>query len=108
MHISAMDILFKPDKDNAIAKVTVVDGSDTPVETATVTGTWYVETVAQGSFGSDTAANGRAKIVFTDPDAVVGETYEFCVDDIVHGSLTYDSGADLVVPACVDGTWPPP
>jgi len=106
MHIIEMDILFKPDKDNAIAKITVEDSTDTRVETATVVGTWRIEAVAQGSFSSDTAANGKAKIVFTDPDAVAGEIYEFCVDTIVHGSLTYDAGANLVTPACVDGTWP--
>ena len=93
-------------RDNAIAKVDVSDQLNVDAVGATVTGIWTLNSVPQGTFSGDTAANGRAKIVFTVPSPSPGDALRFCVDAIAHPSLAYDPLANVVDPPCVDGVWP--
>ncbi len=93
MHVDSIVLSIKrkgPNTD-AIAKVTIVDENNNPVEGANVTGTFTGE--AYGTTSAATGADGEATLKISVPAVVT--TFEFCVDDVTHSSYTYDSGANV-------------
>jgi len=73
----------------AVATVTIVDNLGNPVSSATVSGTFTgdvsgSDSAVTGGSGTATLTAGPAKI----------RTFGFCVDNVTHGSLTYDSGSN--------------
>ncbi|MFT4738392.1 MAG: beta-glucanase (GH16 family) [Paraglaciecola sp.] len=78
---------------NGTATVTILDNNGSPVANASVTGTFsgtFTET-ASGTTGS----NGTVTVT-TSGSAKGGLVVNFCVDDVTHGSLTYNSLLNLV------------
>ena len=81
----------------ATAAVKIVDENGNPVSDATVTGEWarngtLFKSEASGTTGADGVAtinSGRIKNVQS------GDAIEFCVTDVTHASLTYDSAANV-------------
>ena len=78
----------------AIAAVTIVDGSGSPVEGATVSGHW--ENATTDSDTGTTDANGQVSLqsdqVKTPPS---GTTFTFVVDSVAKDGWTYDSSANV-------------
>ena len=73
------------------ALVTVVDGQGAPVQGAAVVGAFsgtYNENVAATTNSSGVAA------LTTTGTGKKGIAYNFCVQNVTHGSLTYDPGAN--------------
>lgn len=82
-----------------VATVTVADNNGTPVNGATVTGTFsgsYNETAS-----AVTNSSGVAELVTT-ATAKGGVTVNFCVDNLDHTSLTYNSGTNTIT--CTGGS----
>lgn len=77
-----------------MATVTILDGSGNPVANATVDGT-FASTHYNETASGVTDANGVAVIV-TAATAKGGVTVTFCVDDVTHGSLTYDAASNVM------------
>jgi beta-glucosidase len=75
----------------AIATVTVVDGSGNPVEGATVHGVF--SGLVSNAFSKTTAADGTAK--FSSPKSRSSGTITFCVDNITKDGYTYDEAANV-------------
>lgn len=75
---------------NAVAKVTIVDASDIPVEGATVSGSWTEATTDTDSGVTDT--NGQVSL---ESDKVKnpasGTIFTFTVDNVIKEGWTYDS-----------------
>jgi len=75
----------------AVAEVTVTDGSDNPVEGATVYGSW--SGAVSGAVSGITDSNGRAVLVSPEiKNAKSGTTFIFTVDDVSKAGWTYDPG----------------
>jgi beta-glucosidase len=75
----------------AIATVTVVDGSGNPVEGATVYGAF--SGLVSKAFSKTTAADGTAE--FSSPKSRSSGTITFCVDNITKDGYTYDEAANV-------------
>jgi V8-like Glu-specific endopeptidase len=71
--------------------VTVLDENGNPVANATVSGTFSGD--IGGSTSAVTDTNGIATFKMT--DKVTVSTFSFCVDNIIHDSLSYDSSANM-------------
>jgi hypothetical protein len=75
----------------AQATVTIVDDQGNPVGSATVDGTFSGD--VSGSQSGATAGDGT---VLLEEGPKKGRlNFTFCVDDVTHGTLTYDSGANV-------------
>ncbi|MGD2178246.1 MAG: M6 family metalloprotease domain-containing protein [Anaerolineae bacterium] len=81
--------------------ITVHDASETPVRTATVTGTWSGG--YSGSASCATDDNGTCVASSGDIRKNIGST-SFTVDDVTHSSLTYDAAANHDPDGDSDGT----
>jgi len=99
MHVSNIEMLLKEATAGpnifytAVAKVTIVDSGDNPVEGATASGTWSGATTDVDSGVTD--ANGQVSL---ESDKVKNPTsgtiFTFTVDDVIKAGWTYDSGAN--------------
>ncbi|MHC4087536.1 MAG: CBM35 domain-containing protein, partial [Planctomycetota bacterium] len=72
--------------------VTIYDDCGNPVIGADVDGTFT------GDFDDtiyDITTNGNGQAVFTTSTQVKNPVYQFCVDDVTHGTLPYDSGDNV-------------
>jgi hypothetical protein len=72
--------------------VTIYDDCGNPVVGADVDGTFtgdFNETIY------DITTNGNGQAVFTTSTQVKNPSYQFCVDDVTHGTLPYDSGDNV-------------
>ncbi len=76
------------------AEVTVVDDAGAPVANATVTGTFAGGSYYVGTESATTNANGLALLV-TDGTCSGGCPFSFCVDDVTHATLTYNSADNV-------------
>ena len=99
MHVSNIEMLLKEATAGpnifytAVAKVTIVDASDIPVEGATVSGTWSGATTDVDSGVTD--ANGQVSLESDKVKNPDSETeFKFCVNDVIKDGWTYDSGAN--------------
>ncbi|MFO8006737.1 MAG: subtilisin, partial [Candidatus Brocadiia bacterium] len=77
--------------DKARAEVVILDDAGVAVEGATVTGTFSGDVTGSGSDATD--ANGLAVIESGNARNVTSVT--FCVDDVTHATLTYDSNDNV-------------
>jgi len=75
------------------ATVTLADDLGNPVGSATVAGTFSGD-FSEGASG-DTGAGGSVTLV-TSGTKKGAISFTFCVDDVTHASLAYDSGANVV------------
>lgn len=74
------------------ATVTIQDNPGNPVAGATVTGTFT------GSFNetrSDTTNSAGVAVITTNRRRRGSVSFTFCVDNVTHGSLTYNPGANV-------------
>jgi hypothetical protein len=78
----------------ATATVTIVDNSSSPVEGATVYGSW-----SGATSDSDYGVTNTSGTVTLDSDSVKnpssGTTFAFTVNDVVKSTGTYDSGNSI-------------
>ncbi|UCG48429.1 MAG: hypothetical protein JSU94_01385, partial [Phycisphaerales bacterium] len=82
----------KPPTKSGQVTVTIYDNCGSPVVGALVDGTFtgdFNETI----YDMPTNENGQA--VFVTAGCVKKPTYMFCVDDVTHGTLVYDSGDNV-------------
>jgi len=89
MHVFSIDMEFKIAgiNVNAIATVTIVDGSSVPVEGATVSGTWSGETNDSDSGVTD--ASGQVSLQSSKvKNPSDGTTFTFTVDDVTKDGYT--------------------
>lgn len=93
MHVYSIILSTKKKgpKTDAIAKVTIVDEYDNPVEGANISGTFSGD--VNGSGSGTTGADGEATIKITKQGTI--STFTFCVDNVTHSSYTYDSAANV-------------
>lgn len=93
-HVSAisLSIAIKNKRYTAKAQVTVVDENGDPVANATVSGTFSGDVSGSGSATTD--ANGVAEVSIVKVGTI--SAFTFCVSNITHASMTYDSGANVV------------
>jgi V8-like Glu-specific endopeptidase len=93
MHVQSIDFNVKKAGINYTikAEVTIVDEGGSPVEGATVTGTFSGD--VSGTTSAVTGADGVATLTITMKGTVTAFT--FCVDNVTHSSYTYDSGANV-------------
>tara|TARA_R100000935_G_C2832973_1_gene166285 strand:+ start:74 stop:2554 length:2481 start_codon:yes stop_codon:yes gene_type:complete len=75
------------------ATVTILNNLGQPVANATVSGTFSGSFSYQGS--AITASDGKA-IIQTPVSAKGTLTVEFCVNNVVHSTLSYDSGSNVI------------
>ncbi|HUU82699.1 MAG TPA: Ig-like domain-containing protein [Phycisphaerae bacterium] len=75
----------------AVVTVTILDDLGLPVEGADVTGTFSGQYT--GTFTETTDVNGVAVLIAGPKNG--GTAYTFCVDNVVHATLTYDPGANV-------------
>jgi lysyl endopeptidase len=93
MHVHAIELSTKTkgSKTDAVANVTIVDETGSPVPGATVTGTFSGD--VSGTQSADTNAKGVATLKITITGSIT--TFTFCVDDVTHASYTYDPEANV-------------
>jgi len=93
MHVASIVLSTKTKgpKTDAIAKVTIVDETGSPVAGATVTGTFSGD--ASGTTSADTGASGEATLKVTITGSI--SSFSFCVDNVTHASFEYDSAANV-------------
>ncbi|MFO8007471.1 MAG: fibronectin type III domain-containing protein, partial [Candidatus Brocadiia bacterium] len=77
------------------AKVTIVDGNGDPVAGATVTGTFDGWDDDTQSNVTETISGVTGSDGLTELDSVI-DSGQFCVDDVTHSELTYDSSQNVV------------
>jgi hypothetical protein len=77
---------------NAVATVTIVDSTDTPVSGATVYGHW--SGLTSDSDSDITDGNGQVELS-SDKLRNPSGTFTFCVDDVVLSGGTYDPDANV-------------
>jgi hypothetical protein len=75
-----------------VAEVTILDDGGQPVANAEVTGTFAGDVT--GTYSGTTDANGVATIQSAKTKTVIS-SFSFCVDNVTHASLNYDSGANV-------------
>ena len=94
MHIASIDMSTIKVAPNikAIAKVTIVDANDAPVEGVAVSGTWSGLTT-ETDYGL-TDASGQVSLGSDELKKPVG-TYNFTVDVVTKDGWTYDSGISV-------------
>lgn len=96
MHVASINLALKVVGINtsALATVTIVDAANTPVEGATVYGSWSGATSDIDSAITD--VNGQV-IVGSDrvKRASSGTTFTLTVDNVVKGGWTYNSGSNV-------------
>ena len=96
MHVASIDMTLKSTGPwvRAIATVTIVDTADSPVEGATVSGSW-TGAVA----GTDSAVTDSAGQAVFQSDKVrspsSGTTFTFCVEAVVKSGWNYDPEDDV-------------
>jgi hypothetical protein len=96
MHVSDIEMSLKSRGPwvNAIAKVTIVDESGTPVESATVSGQWSGVTKDKDSGVTNT--NGEVSLKSDKArNPAGGATFTFTVGDVAKAGWTYDSNANV-------------
>jgi hypothetical protein len=95
MHVSSIDVFIEQKGvwTNAIATVTIVDTTDSPVEGATVYGHWSGPT--SHSVSGVTDAAGEVSLESDRVKNASGSTFTFCVDNVVLDGWTYDSAANV-------------
>jgi lysyl endopeptidase len=81
----------KGPKTDAIAAVTIVDENNNPVSGANVTGTFTGD--VSGTVSGTTDANGLVSLKITKTGSI--NNFNFCVTNVTHSSMTYDSGANV-------------
>jgi hypothetical protein len=93
MHVDSivLSTKVKGPKTDAIAKVTIVDENNNPVEGATVTAIFTGD--ANGTKSATTGANGEATLKINVQGSV--STFTVCVDNVTHATYTYDSAANV-------------
>ncbi len=93
MHVSSIVLSKKTKggKTTATAVVTIVDETGAAVSGATVTGTFSGD--ISGTTSGTTGTNGQATLSVTKTGTVT--TFTFCVTNVTHASLTYDSAANV-------------
>jgi V8-like Glu-specific endopeptidase len=94
MHVDSIVLSTKTKgpKTDAIAKVTILDENGDPVAGADVTGTFTGD--ATGTVTATTNSSGEATLKITVQGSV--NNFGFCVDNVTHGSLSYNSSANVV------------
>ena len=102
LSVSRVNMVLKPPKSRAFAKVHVTDDKGDAVPGATVTGNWLVNDTLVGKSTGPTNILGRAKLPLLNPNS--GDTLKFCVTDITHPLLQYNSGANAMT--CQQAAWP--
>jgi hypothetical protein len=94
MHVESIDLAVDDQGGGnkyAVATVTILDDQGLPVSGAGVTGTFSGKFT--GTYTESTNADGVAVLIAGPKN---GSTdYAFCVDDVAHGTLTYDSAANV-------------
>ncbi|MFO8008211.1 MAG: hypothetical protein R6V05_10795, partial [Candidatus Brocadiia bacterium] len=108
MHVDSITVTVvsvNPAKDKARAEVVIVDNLGAAVQDATVSGTFSGDVTGSGSDATD--ANGLAVIESGTANGITSVT--FCVDDVTHATLTYDSTSNVETCDSNDGgdTTPP-
>jgi hypothetical protein len=93
MHVDSIVLTFKAKgkSSTCTATVTILDENGSPVSGATVSGTFSGDISGTGSATTD--SNGVAVIAIT--QKVTVSTYTFCVTNVTHASLSYDSSANV-------------
>jgi subtilisin len=108
MHVASVNVslTFRGPNARGTATVTIVDEDGNPVSNATVTGDWSRNgTVFNSGASGTTGSNGVATIDSGNIRGVSsGDVIEFCVTDVTHSTLTYDSSAN--VETCGSATVP--
>ena len=94
MHVGDLDgttnIKGRSGKWEAFVTVTVHDTNGNSVSNASVLGTW--SGAASGTISGTTASDGT--VTLSTGNLSSGNSVTFTVDDVAHGSLDYDSGAN--------------
>ena len=85
-----------------VAVVTIQDDAGNPVTNATVTGDFTGKTNDPGLTGR-TDSTGQVTFFSSTARASGGGEWCFEVTTVTHGSLTYDSGGNLVTHSCESG-----
>jgi hypothetical protein len=83
---------------NGTATVTILDNNANPVTNASITGT-FSGTFSETISGS-TSSNGSVTLVTTG-QAKGSVTVDLCVDNVTHGSLTYNNSLNVIT--CTGG-----
>jgi hypothetical protein len=93
MHVHSIVLSLKTAGPNNTCKatVTIVDEDGSPVEGATVTGTFSGD--ASGTVSGVTGADGEVLLSKLVKGTVT--TFTFCVDNVTHDSFEYDSAANV-------------
>jgi hypothetical protein len=93
MHVDSivLSVKQKGPKADAVAKVTILDENNNPVEGAEVTGTFTGD--ASGSGSGTTGADGEATIKLNVQGTVT--TFTFCVDNVTLSGYTYVPGDNV-------------
>jgi hypothetical protein len=95
MHVHSIVVSLKAAGPNNTCKavVTIVDENGSPVEGATVTGTFSGD--ASGTESGVTGADGEVLLSVLVVGKGAVSTFTFCVDNVTHASLEYDAGANV-------------
>jgi len=89
----AMSLSSSRSRTNALASVTVRDGSNNPVPGAQVTGTW--SGVVSGNATVTTNSSGAADFRSASVKATTGSTFTFTVTGITLSGYTYDAASNV-------------
>jgi hypothetical protein len=89
----AMSLSSSRSRTNALASVTVRDGSNNPVPGAQVTGTW--SGVVSGNASVTTNSSGAADFRSASVKATTGSTFTFTVTGITLSGYTYDAASNV-------------
>jgi hypothetical protein len=94
MHVVDLDgvtnVKGRSGKWEAFVTVTVHDTNGNPVSNATITASWSGD--ASGTVSGSTSSDGT--VTLSTGNLSSGNSVTFTVDDVAHGSLAYDSGAN--------------
>ncbi|MFC2146153.1 trypsin-like peptidase domain-containing protein [Acidobacteriota bacterium] len=95
MHVDSIVVSLKTAGLNNTCKavVTIVDETGSPVEGATVTGTFSGD--ASGTESGVTGADGEVTLSVLVLGKGAVQTFTFCVDNVTHASFEYDSAANV-------------
>lgn len=94
MHVASIDagVRTRGPWQNAVVTVTIHDDNGNPVSSAMVTGTFSGD--VSGTVSGTTGSNGT--VTFESERVRTSSlSYQFCVDDVTHDTLTYDAASNV-------------